>query len=488
MMKQNIIYRVIAGFALLLVSACTEILEIAPISSISVASFWESPDDARGGLAGMYKQLREFDYDLYMMGVARSEIMSGETSGRNPDWRIKYFENTLSAANADMGWQKPYQIVSTANLIIANLPEIDFPNESEKNDMLAQAHSMRAFIYFVLARTWGDVPLIEDPIVDFDPEVTFRKRDPVQQIFDLIKGDIDTALSLYPDNEFPAGRSTWSKPAANMLKGKVYLWTGKRMGGGQQDFTTALSALEEAETADLRLLDDYSDIFDYDNKGNEEIVLAIHFDGLEGGNSFYVDMYPLIAAINNTNEETQALLSPGGEGWWAPSTYAINQFNEDDLRKEATFYQLYSAEDSTFITTGVTKFNGLVEGSTRRFIDDIIIYRYGGLLLAKAEAKSALGQDPSPEINMIRERGYGENFDEHVFVSSSQEENDNAILQERLFELGWEGTRWWDLVRFGKVYELVPSLQGRENEIPTLFPLDEETMTRNSSLTQTIGY
>ena len=43
------------------------------------------------------------------------------------------------------------------------------------------------------------------------------------------------------------------------------------------------------------------------------------------------------------------------------------------------------------------------------------------------------------------------------YVNSTKEANDAAILKERLLELAFEGKRWWDLVRFDKAFDLVPS-------------------------------
>ncbi|HLR26668.1 MAG TPA: RagB/SusD family nutrient uptake outer membrane protein [Fodinibius sp.] len=37
-------------------------------------------------------------------------------------------------------------------------------------------------------------------------------------------------------------------------------------------------------------------------------------------------------------------------------------------------------------------------------------------------------------------------------------------IQERLRELAFEGKRWWDLVRFGKAFELVPPLQDNQGD------------------------
>src|SRR5690606_14948407 len=109
--------------------------------------------------------------------------------------------------------------------------------------------------------------------------------------------------------------------------------------------------------------------------------------------------------------------------------------------------------------------------------------------LLRAEVKNALGMDPSDEINAIRQRAYGTHYVDHVFVSGSREQNDEAILQERLLEFLLEGKRWWDLIRFGKVFELVPSLQDRAGQDHLLlFPIPEVTLALEPLVEQNPGY
>ena len=108
----------------------------------------------------------------------------------------------------------------------------------------------------------------------------------------------------------------------------------------------------------------------------------------------------------------------------------------------------------------------------------------------KAEAKNALGQDPSAEINQVRQRAYGVNYPAHIYVNSSPAANDAAILKERLLELVVEGKRWWDLVRFGKAYELVPKLVGRDDATHhlLLFPIADATLSLETKVKQNPGY
>lgn len=481
-------------FSLMFTFSCTENLELTPKSLITVESFWTTEDDARGGLYAMYNQFRIFAaYDLNTYGGLRSG--SYEEGIGNPGELLKYMENNLNALTADLDWQQPYRIVNYANLIINKVPAIEIPEESVKNDIIAQAYTIRAYMYFTMAKTWGDLPLVTEPIEGFDAETTFKARTPVNQIFEFIKSDIDQALALFPDNELPNRRSTWSKAAANTLKGDVYLWTGKTMGGGAADITIALNALEEAESANLALLDNFSDIFDYNNKGNQEIIFAVHFEELEDVNENYFSKMWVPSLPEGVDEQTKEIIGITGgrsRSTQPPSALIRNQFNDDDQRKDVTFMEIFTYDENgvpSYLTAVTFKGEGVVIGGTRYFADDVIIYRYADLLLMIAEAKNALGQDPSEEINQVRQRAYGDSFSEHEFVSGSQEENDEAILQERLFELAFESKRWWDLIRFGKAFELVPSLQGRENEQHLLlFPITLETISLNSKIQQNPGY
>ena len=51
----------------------------------------------------------------------------------------------------------------------------------------------------------------------------------------------------------------------------------------------------------------------------------------------------------------------------------------------------------------------------------MIIYRHSDVLLMIAEEKNAFGQDPTTEINLVRQRAYGDNFTGREFVSGTRE-------------------------------------------------------------------
>ncbi|CAG5018610.1 SusD-like protein P38 [Dyadobacter sp. CECT 9275] len=488
------IYQVLmlAAIGNLALTSCTDNLELKPTSVISNASFWKTEDDAKGGTYGMYVTLRaQASKNLFLWGEGRSETVGSGVQGL--DGRERYYLNTLDPTTPGPEWQGMYTVIHQCNLLLKYVPNITFTSEAVKNDMLAQAYTMRAYVYFTMTKTWGDLPLVLEPTEGFTPESIQKERTASADIFKQIKADIDKAIQLFPANTIPTGRFVWSKPSANALKGDVYLWTGKRAGGGNADITTALAALNEVKTADVVLLDNYASIFDYANKGNRETLFSIRFQQNEVTDNDFAAMYFSAAYIpNDIDAATSAAIGvANGNNFWAPTALFRDQFTTDDQRRNATFTEIYTSASGTrkFYGALQSKFKGFINSGVRLYLNDYIVYRYADILLMIAEAKNALGQDPSEEMNQVRKRAYGTALPNHLFVNGTKDANDDAILKERLLELGLEGKRWWDLIRFGKAFEKVPSLQSRAGQnYLLLFPISSNTLSLENKVKQNPGY
>ena len=102
-----------------------------------------------------------------------------------------------------------------------------------------------------------------------------------------------------------------------------------------------------------------------------------------------------------------------------------------------------------------------------------------------------LGEDASTEINEVRQRAFGANYNPSVHGYPNQPIDANpreAILQERLFEFIFEGKRWYDLRRMGDdfVYEHTTVVPAESYKL--LWPIDRNTLTNNRALEQNPGY
>ncbi len=494
MKKLNIFVTI--GLTYLLIASCSNLM-LEPISQISSVSFWKSEDDVRAALRGVYVRLRaDAPTNFFLWGEARSEAQVNSGFGLD-GVNMFVFSNTLSANNAGPTWRNLYAVIHDSNLIIKYTPDISFRSEAEKNDILAQAYITRAFVYFIMTKTWGDLPLVTEPTEGYTTDIIQRERSPITAVFELIKGDIEQALALFPNNDFPTGRNTWSKPAANALKGDVYLWTAKRLAGGSNDYITALNALEEVDNSDVELLATFANIFDYANKGNKEIIMSIYLDEAESSSAEAIFRNMYINGVNmpvNTDQATKDEVGAMGAGfiYWKIAPYIVERFSDDDQRKKGSFVEIDTYDDdgvASYYTTVPSKFRGVLIGGVRRFYNDVILYRYADVLLMKAEIKNALGEDPSEEINQIRRRAYQNNFSQYTFEYIDREANDEIILDERLFEFLLEGKYWWDLIRFGQVFNRVPSLSNQAgNENLFLFPIAESTLSLEPNVRQNPGY
>ena len=164
--------------------------------------------------------------------------------------------------------------------MIRRTNETDLLGEAEKNYYLGQAYGLRAYIYFHLLRSWGDVIITTEPTLGSELDISHldKAASPASEVMDLIKKDIDASEKAFGgDYSYKQGKCYWSKTATLMLKGEVYLWSGRQMGGGTGDYTVAKTALQDLQqNGNLKLQEKFTDVFSFNNKENSEMIFALH--------------------------------------------------------------------------------------------------------------------------------------------------------------------------------------------------------------------
>lgn len=126
--------------------------------------------------------------------------------------------------------------------------------------------------------------------------------------------------------------------------------------------------------------------------------------------------------------------------------------------------------------------------------NDLVVWRYGDALLLKAEAEYRLG-DKAGALELVNEIRNRAKATPRTSLSL------NDILDERMIELAWEGTRRQDQIRFGTFteptvdrYPGVPhsSLAGDYNDDKTgytcVYPIPYPVLNLNKNLKQNPGY
>lgn len=499
-MKKITLY--ILALASMIFTSCEDMLEIKPESSLVYGSYWESEDAARAAQVALHANLRSYYPNLWYMGEIRSDIWGGSTIESAND--LDVIEQNISTdfvPSFSTNWAGLYAYLHLVNGIIENLPSVTFTVPAGRDYFLAQAYGIRAFIYYNMLRTWGDVPIVLEPTTVIDFENMYIARSPQEDVMAQIKDDIETSLDLFgTGNSFQVsgskGRNYWSKAATLTLKGDVYIWSGTNMGGGDADYTAAKNALQAVidQSATFGLLASYADVFSATNKGNKEIIFSLSYAMDQATNMFsnFTARKNDISLLYDRLGGTTASVYVNGANRYGPTDALLARWSDfTDTRNDATFYRMYANNDATgYRASMLKKFFGTVQTGTQYMIDDIPIYRFADVLLLMAEAKNRLSEDPSAEITLIRKRAYGANYAGHEFTSGTPEENAVAILDERLFEFIGEGKRWWDLRRAGNEYVFMFNeyLDPATDTYKLLLPITRDMITRNPLLDQTTGY
>lgn len=480
-MKKTIIMSWIACCTLL--CGCS-LLDVEPVSTITSESFWKSPGDAKAYLTGIYNRVRNLHNTSYYGEDRGDAFKAGEIGPVSTAWSQLLLESNAPS------YRDAYNIIHHTNLLFNKMEGLSFTNEADKNRIKAECYFLQAHTYFLLVRIWGDVPIVTEPVLSDNVEL--KPRSSKKDVMNLILDDLEKAISLFPEDGY-INKNFASKPAAYALKADALMWKAKVLGGGRTDFEEAIKAINQVGASGVSLLPEYTSVFDNANKKNKEIIFSFYFERYETGN---------LSIATNTTSRTDnlsmavnladAATSPNqSRHVYAPSEKVRTLYlkNPADKRYKAAMIDLVD-KDGKLILTQTNKFRGKVYADDRFFDDDLIAYRWGDLLLLRAEANAALNNIDAAltDLNAIRERaGLTEYAGAKDKIAVEKE-----LCDERLRELFIEQKRWFDLVRFHfggsiNIYDEVPNLQGKPN-YPLYFPINYNDMVLNNKLVQTDGY
>lgn len=495
--------------SILLIAVCAimascNALDLANPDGYADGNFWKNEAQVSGYITGMHTQLRSNADKFFVMGEQRGGLlMSSGTFGTGMD-NVTITMHNLKQGNAPYGnWGDFYGNILNFNMLISKLEGgLSFLSKEKTDYYLGQAHGMRAWYYFYLLRTWGGVPLVTEPkIANGTTDVIELQtaRSTEEEIMNFLKQEITASETCFANDNFTlsAKRDLWSKAATLMLKSEIYLWAAKVYGtDATNDLQTAMTALQAIKSAGkFELLPNFSDVFTYTNKGNKEIIMALHYEKGEAEQSMRRFVYDIPMMANWYDKDGTPMKDPLNVGdkcilatEWKWDFFT--SFSDDDSRKVATFLDFYS-QDKKSNGVVLRKFLGMEDNKIRYYSDDMPLYRYADLILLTAEIKNKLGIDPSSEINEIRERACGQGNYE-VYANGSFAENELAILHERDKEFVREGKRWFDVRRMqdasGKSLAFTEGGLKETEAYKLLWPIDTGTMTKDDLIKQNPVY
>lgn len=521
------IFYTIASVLLLGLGSCDS-LDLAPIDYAATGNFWQTEAEVATYMYGLHGQLRSDYQSLMVLGELRGGAMMDGTSSINTSLNSSSIitSNLRTSSTGVSDWNGYYSKLLQVNHFIEQVTnECAFLSDASRNTFLAQAHGLRAYYYFMLYRTYGGVPLEKDVKLmsgSIDVVSLYLARSSAEDVLQFIKDEIKASEDGFAGNtSFDC--YTWSAYTTQFLKAQVYLWSAKvstkdyekpHQATGTSDLNVAKEALDKIiNSGQFGLQPNFADIFEYNNKQNNEIILAMPCDFNEysnwGVNFVYTPSIVVGSYYSTDGNRMEDVLSLGTAGIvryeWKESL--VKSMDVTDSRRSATFLEYYQDEALTKFGSSMLKLKGHMENGIRQFDSDIIMYRYADVLLMRAEVENGLTGKCASYINQIRQRAYGDNYNDAVaYVDGSFAENELAILKERDKEFVGEGCRWFDIVRlqdaskqplafsadaaYPKVYgeAALPVLDKANEEYKLLWPVNVSTLTADPELKQTWGY
>lgn len=422
-------------------------IEAQPISTASVDAVYKTDKDFQDAVVGIYTMMRTQYQDFWIFGDLRSDN-SWHALGNDAFLvSVNTFSMNSSANLMINSWRNYFSMINRANLVIKNIADADPALVTNKDRHLAEAKFLRAFAYFDVVRIWGDVPLLTEPIsIQQGYEMT---RVPVERIYnELIIPDLIEAESKLDPKYSGVNLGRATKGAASAILGRVYM--------NLRDFANAETKLKEVTTMGYALLPNYNDLFDYSKEEHHsEYIFDVEYQegGLGLGASFSNKFLPKSAG---SAADLFYGIKGGAQEMNSPTVEFFNAFDPADLRRDVTVSKGYY--DANGVWQGFLQ----IETFTKKYLtptpaigDSKVnwkVIRYADVLLMLAEALNENGktEEALPFINQIRERAglpdYG---------LMSQDEFRDRVANERRFELGMEGVRWFDLVRTGKALSIL---------------------------------
>lgn len=502
-MKKIWIYSIIA----LLLSGCENFLDTENLTKKDNSNFPKSAADAETALTGVYALLREMtpgeDGQSFFL---TAELLSDDRfGGGGPDDRRMHAVDRLKKVDDNMFadvWKQAYRAIYRCNMLFASMDAIEWENEAVRQKIEGQTHFLRAYFYFDLCRLFGTVPLITSTEPVDNPRAT------AEELYALIASDLKTAIEQLPATKYSAsgntelGRAT--KWAAEALLARAYLfYTGyyqqesMPLLEGTLSKNDVIGYLDDCiSSSGHDLVGDFRNLWPYSNEhtkkdykyaqdydlswvgeegGNVETIFAIRYSAkATWDNPWYNnevclyssprepvsldDIFPFgigwgIGTVNSKLWEEWPTKDPRREGsilsvekelpdyawgcdkqmnetgYWQKKYMAINAYNDEG---ESVNYSriLYPEIDSDYQLNNT---------------QDLVIIRFADVLLMAAELK----KDASP-LNRVRAR----------VGLAPVAYSDDALRNERRWELAFEGLRYYDLLRWGIAGQVLSQQSG----------------------------
>lgn len=438
-------------------------LKEVPKSSVTTSQFYTNASQIYGVFAGCMNDLyggwgpydSHYEYAIYDDQYADGNLIIPVTHGNRM-------------------WNAHYKAIGDLNQAIKSMEEHGLTNESQAtiDGLKGLARFLRGWNYFQLVRFYGPLILLTDSTTDY--YASDASRTSIEDIYNFIIADFEYGMENIPD-DVQEGLPT--KDVAKSFLAMAYLTMASYPLHQTQYYSQAAEyAWDVIEDGKYSLIQNVNKVFTKAAEYGPEVMWGFHSTASD----------PSITA-----------------GIWYNFGVSVDWLNTfpDQPRKYAWFNFIDTTNNIPFLDEGMTpsmeKYLYAGDLQTGLLTATMPIMRYADVLLIYAEAANMAAGAPTEKavwaINQVINRANGNvpnTADPLATTSMSQEAFDTKVIEERNWELCFEGAkRWFDLIRKHILKQMVkPEYQKNFTEDDYLWPIPLYDLRNDPNLKQNPGY
>ena len=423
--------------------------------------------------------------EWYFGDIASDDALKGgQNLSDGPDaYDIDNFKTNVSNGICLQYYRAKYQGIARCNLALQQVPDVEpdeYMTEARRDCLMGEAYFLRGLYYFQLVRVFGGVPLV-DFVID-SSDMWRQPRATEAEVYEHILADLTEAEKLlwnkgdYSDDDL--GRAT--KGAAQAMLCKVYM----AMNDYDNAYTWGKKWVDEQyKTGHYALNADYWTNFTLEGENGVESVFEVQYE--EEPTSDYGEGNGFTRGTFTTILVRPRYGNNRGWGWDHPTRNLYDAFEAGDPRREWTVgvppeVELDNAEVNYLgnpyynikYAYMADAYDGVPLDHDSRSPMNYKVMRASDALLYYAEAALESGKDIAGAkwaLEQVRARARAlaadpstalPEFPNYMGYADNTESLRAAIRHERRVELGMEGHRWFDLVRWGIAYETMDKTVG----------------------------
>lgn len=447
-----------------LLSACnTVVLDPPPVDLLVDDIVFTRPSDLPSVQVGLYNAARSLGSPTVQAGDFTADHIIH--LGTFTDYR-EFGTKQITPANGVIGalWGSVFRTVYLSNFILERLPTIAGVREAEAKVLTAEAKFLRGYANFIGAYSFGGIPKVTTTILATNRTVARASKD---DILASVLEDYQAALKDLPDGD-PQSRNVYAgyatKNAVRAALARYFLY--------KKDWAQAESYASLLINSPNYKLVTFNEVVKSDF--NQESIFEFGYTL----NDYSGDLNNYFIGRREVVPSNQVILSLTSRESGNRSQTILFEFDKQKGSDNGWSLEKYGTADS----------------NNRNFV----VFRLGEMYLIRAEARAQQGKITGAngaivDINALRTRASTGLTGTQVppqITTATQTEMLNIIERERVYELAFEGHRWYDLVRTNRAQAVMSAFSPNWNVKYELWPIPQSEIQRNPSLVgqQNPGY